>query len=281
MVRVNGHVEQRLPEGEGRSRILWTTDEYNRMAAVVADLVVRQPEKSLLQHAQQAQLQVIIAERRRKLEGLNAIEPLVRRVRIRLEEMRRRAEEISKPIPAPPEPPSPEEVLAQLDTGQLFAEAISRFMGTLETIAERQSSLEDLVRRLAIRPAENGKPAPVLAQIAAPAKLTRITIVGLMPAQANRVKEACGHGRAVEITCPSRELQCPQFGKNPDHVILMCKFIRHSWQNAAFKVFAGQRDKVHLHHGGIEKVIELVGHILAGTTSTIPLNNGRPVATLD
>ena len=87
----------------------------------------------------------------------------------------------------------------------------------------------------------------------------KIAIVGLRYGQAHHVERACGgladltfvEATTAEISFPASEA-----------VILMTKFIRHRWTEVAFQTFP--RERVHLHEGGISKLVRRIKRIAGG-----------------
>jgi hypothetical protein len=85
-----------------------------------------------------------------------------------------------------------------------------------------------------------------------------IAIVGLKNNQQNAVEAAC-HKLAkldfIDFRHPSATLA------NADHVILMPRFIPHRWTKVAYS--KQNRRRVHLHRGGITRLVEKIESICA------------------
>jgi hypothetical protein len=86
-----------------------------------------------------------------------------------------------------------------------------------------------------------------------------IAIVGLRYGQDGHVARACGGLADLKFVDASRsETSFPQ----SDVVILMTKFIQHRWTETAYRTFP--RERVHLHHGGITKLVRRIKRVVAG-----------------
>jgi len=86
-----------------------------------------------------------------------------------------------------------------------------------------------------------------------------ITIVGLRYGQTRHVAKACeGVADLKFVDADRAETSFPE----SDAVILMTKFIHHIWTQAAYQVFP--RERVHLHHGGIKKLVRRIKRIAGG-----------------
>jgi hypothetical protein len=79
---------------------------------------------------------------------------------------------------------------------------------------------------------------------------TRIAIVGLKNNQSQKVSKECTATARLSFL-DSRRLptSLPQF----DHIVLMTKFIRDAWTDAMLD--GSNRQKVHLHRGGVSTLI--------------------------
>jgi hypothetical protein len=79
---------------------------------------------------------------------------------------------------------------------------------------------------------------------------TRIAIVGLKNNQSKRVAEACSaSARLSFLDCRRPPDSLPRY----DHIVLMTKFISHTWPDASLD--GDNRRKVHLHRGGVSTLI--------------------------
>lgn len=81
----------------------------------------------------------------------------------------------------------------------------------------------------------------------------RITIIGLRNGQDVIVLEKCG--QMVDLSILNGDTATTSVPKS-DHVVVMTKFIEHRWTKAAH--WAVGRDRVHLHRGGISKLVEVI-----------------------
>ena len=87
----------------------------------------------------------------------------------------------------------------------------------------------------------------------------KIAIVGLRFGQRHHVSRACqGLADITFVDADKAEISFP----NADAVILMTKFILHKWTEVAYQVFP--RERVHLHPGGISKLVRRIKRIANG-----------------
>ena len=88
----------------------------------------------------------------------------------------------------------------------------------------------------------------------------KIAIVGLRFGQTHHVARACqGVADLKFVSANTAEITYP----DADAVILMTKFIQHRWTQVAYRDFS--RDRVHLHPGGISKLVRLIKRIAIGS----------------
>lgn len=87
----------------------------------------------------------------------------------------------------------------------------------------------------------------------------RIAIVGLRYGQEHHVAKACrGLAELTFIAANTAEILFP----DADAVILMTKFLQHRWTEVAYRDFP--RERVHLHPGGISKLVRRIKRIADG-----------------
>jgi hypothetical protein len=87
----------------------------------------------------------------------------------------------------------------------------------------------------------------------------KITIVGLRFGQRHHVVKACqGLADITFVDADKKDISYP----DADAVILMTRFIRHHWTEVAYQVFP--RERVHLHPGGISKLVRRIKRIASG-----------------
>lgn len=87
----------------------------------------------------------------------------------------------------------------------------------------------------------------------------KITIVGLRFGQQHHVAKECqGLADLKFIDANTAEISFP----SSDAVILMTRFIQHRWAQVAFRDFP--RERVHLHPGGISKLVRRIKRIASG-----------------
>lgn len=88
----------------------------------------------------------------------------------------------------------------------------------------------------------------------------KIAIVGLRFGQTHHVAKECeGVADLRFVAANTAEISFP----DADAVILMTRFIQHRWTQVAFRDFP--RDRVHLHPGGISKLVRLIKRIASGS----------------
>jgi hypothetical protein len=87
----------------------------------------------------------------------------------------------------------------------------------------------------------------------------KIAIVGLRFGQTHHVAKACEDVADLKfVAANTAEISFP----DADAVILMTRFIQHRWTEVAYRDFP--RERVHLHHGGISKLVRLIRRIASG-----------------
>ena len=88
----------------------------------------------------------------------------------------------------------------------------------------------------------------------------KIAIVGLRFGQMHHVAKECqGVADLKFVAANTAEISFP----DADAVILMTRFIQHRWTEVAYRVFP--RDRVHLHPGGITKLVRKIKRIASGS----------------
>jgi hypothetical protein len=87
----------------------------------------------------------------------------------------------------------------------------------------------------------------------------RIAVVGLRYGQRHHVERACeGIADLTFVDADRAEATFPDC----EAVILLTSFLRHRWTEAAYRVFP--RERVHLHPGGIKKLVRRIRRVAAG-----------------
>lgn len=87
----------------------------------------------------------------------------------------------------------------------------------------------------------------------------KIAIVGLRFGQTHHVVRECKDVVDLKIVdADTAEIFYPV----ADAVILMTRFIQHRWTQVAFRDFS--RERVHLHPGGLSKLVRLIKRIASG-----------------
>ena len=87
----------------------------------------------------------------------------------------------------------------------------------------------------------------------------KITIVGLRFGQQHHVERECrGVADLKFVDANTAEIAFP----DADAVILMTRFIQHRWTEVAYRMFP--RERVHLHPGGISKLVRRIKRIADG-----------------
>jgi hypothetical protein len=134
-------------------------------------------------------------------------------------------------------------------------QSIDRVVGSIESIEKRQIYMEDVLQRLMVTPAA----APTTTDKTAKAisVVLRIAVVGLMGNQQQEIAKA--FGKKVDLRFISKELTKPSFPQC-DHIILMTKFISHSFEYAANNTLP--RDRVHLVRGGLTELTTLINSLI-------------------
>ena len=87
----------------------------------------------------------------------------------------------------------------------------------------------------------------------------KISIVGLRCGQEHHVAKKC---QGLADLCFVDADRADAFFPDADAVILMTRFIRHKWTEAAYQVLP--RERVHLHAGGISKLVRRIKRIASG-----------------
>ncbi len=87
----------------------------------------------------------------------------------------------------------------------------------------------------------------------------RIAVVGLLPNQNNQVQQDCGD--LAELFFIPKETAHPQFPAQADAVVLVTRFVNHQIENMARTRFP--REAIHLHRGGIVRLVALIKQLAA------------------
>ena len=82
-----------------------------------------------------------------------------------------------------------------------------------------------------------------------------IVIVGLLPGQANKIKQQVKTARLRFVQSKGDVPKLP----NGDHIVLLVKFVRHLWTTEALKRWP--RNRVHYHMGGLTELTDLLNGI--------------------
>lgn len=86
----------------------------------------------------------------------------------------------------------------------------------------------------------------------------RIAVVGLKNNQQKAVEDACDTVASILFVDQRRP---PKGLPHTDHIVLMIKFIKHGWTRTSLATI--ERDKVHLHRGGVSSLVETIEAICA------------------
>lgn len=237
-----------------KERVIWTSEEIGKVAAIVARLRISDPTAQLHTLITKA-VEQLPAHRRRVVNTSKSVPKVVREISRHLQIIWANAEKGSLPPLPPPSPPPPppttEQVLESVPTEKLFSVVLGRVFGVLNVMQKQQTSVEEYVKRLVLQittPAEKNGAVLTVKTIK-----PRIAVVGLLGEQQQKVGAAVGH--KVDLRFMTSD-QRPAF-PDVDHIILMCKFIPHAWDIVAVST----RVRVHRHRGGISELINLLHEI--------------------
>jgi hypothetical protein len=247
-----------LEEKARKDRVEWTSDEIDKMAAIVAQMRIKDPFSSahVLVHKAMQQLP---EHRRRTLQTVKQVPKLVQEIKRYMQNLGDLAEKGALPPPPPPEPPPPppkaEEIVAAWPTDQLLLAVFARLGGEVSRLHGRLGSLEDQMKRLmvpAIVPSGvNGTvPTPELQRHQI---IPRIAIVGLLGGQQQEIGKE--FATRIDLRFLNKDQSQPKFPQC-DYIVLVTKFISHYWDNAAMSTLP--KDRVIRHRGGMKELAGLL-----------------------
>lgn len=140
----------------------------------------------------------------------------------------------------------------------------------LEMFTENQAMLTDTLQQLTdvVRRSPQATPSrptmpmprPTPMPMPGTTKLPRVTVVGLLPEQQNKVESKL-RGRA-NFNFVDKNRKADAIPDNQDFVVLAANFINHAVQEQAKKKASGTACRIIIHHGGIQTMVKKLQAVL-------------------
>lgn len=252
-----------------KERVYWTEDERETLRQQVYGILMKHPGMTALSALNRAQAQ-FTKERQRKIISTAREFWLTNFLKEKFSQAKTAAEENGKklPPPPPPPPPDPAKILTETSTEKLLVELLSRLIAR---DAEQRQRHDNLIRSLSAIELQLRQLAGVgiahVKQIArteavpvAPDARKRIVIVGLLEKQFRELDDLQTQAKMSHIDSGKWNKVTYPHGS---HVVLMTKFISHSWQHVANHMGRMKQLTVHYVSGGLselrQKLMEIIG----------------------
>lgn len=190
---------------DSSKKIFWTSEETDCVCKRAAEIALKDPRQSMKRVLQDAQ-RILPAHRQRPLHAsaVARLSAITRGIMGRVEEERRRAEELPAPLPET----TPDSIIEDLaDTiGNAFAELFSQALRT--SMARVKQSLEQPTQ-----PARK--------------RLPKLTIVGLLPSQKNEIETEFGSIYDLRFWKDESPHTLKSLTRSSDAVICMKDWVAH------------------------------------------------------
>jgi hypothetical protein len=283
---------------QSRSMIIWTEDEWDKLAELVWRMRKNAPSDTLVSLAKRAMSQ-FPQDRQRNIRVNNELKPLIERLKIQDEQLLKLQDEcnsLKARLENTQEAPSRDEILDSLDDEEVYIrfgdrvlaaltphEVISRYSqemllehvqlpdmagalvrGLLESWSSQKedteltSTLKDLRAAIA---ANSNKPKMPTPQVRPQAtRLPKVTVIGMKSNQMQEVQKRLGD--RVNFNFVDKNRKADAIPTSQDVIVLWASFVTHAMQDQAKKA-AANGTKLIVHHGGVEKMIKEIEGVLS------------------